>query len=334
MDNSKKLLVGLGAFLLIYIGFTIKPLISYYSSKSYVLINGKKYTESDMESLPVYKKIRKDYANNLGQVFDQFASEEMIRLEAISQNTTPEELLKKAADYKPSEPEILAIFVQYENQLRGKKLDEVRPQIVQFIQGGKQEEFRNKLRDKYKVEPHIDSPEPVRHNVAEKDNPAIGPKGAKVTIIEFSDFECPFCQKSQGVNNALREKYKDQIRWVFRDFPLPFHPNAMAAHVAANCANKQGKYWDYFNSLFQNTGKLTPPAIAQLAKASGLDISSFETCIADKDGKISEEIQTDLKDGSELGVNGTPAFFINGIFVEGAQPIAVFVNTIEQELKK
>jgi len=164
-----------------------------------------------------------------------------------------------------------------------------------------------------------------------KGNPSLGPSNAKITVIEFSDFECPYCQRSQNITKNLRAKYKDQIKWVFRDFPLSFHQNAMFAHIAANCVGKQGKYWDIFDKLFQNTGSLNREKVLQLVSDMNIDMKKFEECT--KDPEVEREVHSDIADGQEVGVNGTPAFFINGIMIEGAQPITSFEKIIEQELK-
>jgi protein-disulfide isomerase len=333
MEKTKLTIYGLIAFIILYVALTIKPLLAFFGNESYVLINGKKYSESNLKDFPSYKKIKKDYSQSLSQVFEQFGNEEIVKLEASSRNLTPEEMMRKESDYQPSEAEILGVFTQFQSQLEGKKLDEVRPRIIQYLQSQRAGMFQASLREKYKIQVFVDSPTQERVKVAEKGNPSLGNNNSKITIIEFSDFECPFCQRSQEVNRILRDKYKDKIRWVFRDYPLPFHQNAMFAHVAANCANKQGKYWELFNPLFENTGKLSKQFVFELANKSNLDMKEFASCTEDKEGKIAEEIQTDIKDGQELGVNGTPAFFINGIFVEGAQPIQAFESIIEKELK-
>ncbi|MDX1957526.1 MAG: thioredoxin domain-containing protein [Leptospiraceae bacterium] len=333
MEKNKVLIFGLIGFIIVYIGVTVKPLLSYYSTDNYVLINGKKYTEADLGSNPSYKKMKKDYSQNLSQVFEQFANEEILNIEAKSRGLSVEELITKESTYQPNENEILDVFKRFQAQLEGKKLDEVRPRIIQFLQGQRAQGYQATLKEKYKIQVVVDAPVQERVKVAENDNPSLGAQGAKITVIEFSDFECPYCQRSQNVNKMLREKYKDRIRWVFRDYPLPFHKNAMFAHVAANCANKQGKYWELFNPLFENTGRLERGFVFELASKSSLNMKEFEACTKDSDGKIAEEIQTDINDGQKLGVNGTPAFFINGIFVEGAQPLEAFVSIIEKELK-
>lgn len=116
-------------------------------------------------------------------------------------------------------------------------------------------------------------------------------------------------QKSQDTTRQLREQYKDKIRWVFRDYPLPFHRNAMFAHIAANCAIEQNKYWDYFNLLFDNAENLAKDNVILLAAKAGLDKDKFNACLANTD-KISAEIEADLADGQAVGVNGTPAFLL------------------------
>ncbi|MCB1176133.1 MAG: DsbA family protein [Leptospiraceae bacterium] len=336
MDINRKLFFATLAALILYVAFTLPVLLksSSFGSENYVSINGKKYTEKDLKSSGngSFKSVRKDYINKLSQVFDSFAEEEILKMEAAKEKLSVEEFVKsKTGQSQPSEQEIGTIYEMYKDRLGGKSIDEVRGDIVNFLNAQKEDQFKNSLREKYKVEVSTEKPE--RQEVATKDNPSLGPENAKVTIIEFSDFECPFCKRSQDTTRALREKYKDKIRWVFRDYPLPFHQNAMFAHIAANCSAKQGKYWDYFNILFDNSGNLPRENVISLAKQSGLDMGAFNECVEDKDGKIAQEIQMDIQDGQKVGVNGTPAFFINGIMVEGAQPIQNFERIIDKELQ-
>jgi protein-disulfide isomerase len=330
-----KILVGTLVTFVIYLALSLPAVLNYYQPENYVLINGKKYTEEDLKKSANsnYRSIRKQYIDNLRQVFNNFAEEEIVNLEAKSEGVSSEELLSKGiGNYKPTEEEVYNIYETYKNRLGGRSLEESRPMITEFLISQKKQEFHSKIREKYNVKVVTEKPE--RQKVEVKNNPSLGPENAKVTVIEFSDFECPFCQRSQEVNKALREKYKDKIRWVFRDYPLPFHQNAMYAHIAANCSIQQGKYWDYFQVLFQNTGNLTKQNVIALAEKVGLDKNQLEECAKDKDGSIEKEIMMDINDGQKVGVNGTPAFFINGISVEGAQPYSVFEAIIEQELNQ
>jgi protein-disulfide isomerase len=335
MNSSTKVLIATVVTFILYIAFSLPVLIRHYQPENYVVINGTKYTEVDVQKSDYegYKPFQKQYTEGLKQVFMGFAEYETLRLEAKSQGITVEELLKKGSgNYSPSEEEIMSIYEINKPRLGGRGLEEVRDMIVRYLGEQKKAEFRDKIKEKYTV--LVVTKEPERMKVEIKNNPSTGPENAKITVIEFSDFECPYCQKGQDTNRKIREKYKDQIRWVFRDYPLPFHENAMFAHIAANCANQQGKYWEMFDLLFQNTGNLPKPTVLNLAKSiSGLDQSKFEECAADKDGNLVKEIEADIADGQKVGVNGTPAFFVNGILLEGLQDYARFEAVIEKELK-
>ncbi|MEM7183154.1 MAG: thioredoxin domain-containing protein [Spirochaetota bacterium] len=308
-------------------------------SSNYVTIDGKKYTVDDVEkeSPAIIYKAKSQYQEAVSQAFAEFAMERIKKAEAKKKNIKPEEVLSQGFQQKePSQAEIERVYQQYKAQFRGAPLEKVQPDIVKFLKENAKQRYEQaqlqKLRQEYKVDIQMEKLEPPRLKVAEKNNPALGPKDAKVTVIEFSDFECGFCKRSQNVNKALRKKYKGKIRWVFRDYPLPFHQNAFFAHVAANCAKKQDKFWDYFNILFQNTGSLQRDNVIRLAGNAGLDDEKFKACLKEEQ-TIAQEVQADINDGKRLGVNGTPAFFINGIMVEGAQPLAKFEEIIDKELK-
>lgn len=160
----------------------------------------------------------------------------------------------------------------------------------------------------------------------------LGPKDAKVTIAEFSDFECPFCGKAEESVTQVMEKYAGKVRLVFRHFPLDFHPNAPKAAEASMCANDQGKFWDMHKVLFANRSALGVEDLKKHAASIGLDAAKFAECL---DGsKMKALVEKDKKDGAEVGVSGTPAFFINGKLLSGAQPFSEFEKVIEAELKK
>jgi protein-disulfide isomerase len=175
-------------------------------------------------------------------------------------------------------------------------------------------------------------PESVtRYDVPVDDDYIHGPQDAPITIVEFSDYECPFCQRwYQEVWLRLKEEYPTQVRLVYRDFPLPNHPNAISAAEAANCAGEQGKYFEYHDLLFGGSLGLNPEAYLSYAKEAGLNQSDFRTCIEER--RYQAEVEADAKWASELGVSSTPTFFINGIPLIGAQPYEVFKQVIDLEL--
>lgn len=170
-----------------------------------------------------------------------------------------------------------------------------------------------------------------RYDVPIDDDPTLGPANAPITIIEFSDFECPYCRKwHEEVFLQLRQEYGDKIRFVFRDFPLSsIHPNATPAAEAANCANEQGAFWQFHDLLFSSS-ELGDEIYLQYAANLGLNVQEFQECYAS--GRFSQEVAGDYQYASQLGVRSTPTFFINGLPVVGAQPYEVFKQVIEQEL--
>lgn len=166
-----------------------------------------------------------------------------------------------------------------------------------------------------------------------KDDPSWGPANAKVTVVEFADFECTYCRRwYASVYERLYSTYSDRVRFVYRDFPLSFHPNAKPAAIAANCANAQGRYWDYFKLLFGDSRGLGSAMYTTYAQELGLDLSVFNSCVASN--KYDNEIGLDMKDAERLGVNGVPAFFVNDQLISGMQPYETFQQAIDKELNK
>jgi protein-disulfide isomerase len=179
----------------------------------------------------------------------------------------------------------------------------------------------------------VQTPQPVtRYQVDDGGNPAVGPKDAPITIIEFSDYQCPYClQWNTQVYRRLLQAYPDKIRFVYRDFPLySLHPEAEAAAEAANCAGEQGRYYDYHDKLFSEEFALGADAYIQYARELGLDEAKFQDCLSSH--RTKDEVTADYQYAANLGVRSTPTFFINGVAVIGAQPYEVFQQVIDQEL--
>jgi protein-disulfide isomerase len=175
-------------------------------------------------------------------------------------------------------------------------------------------------------------PQVTRYDVPVDDDPALGPADAPITLIEFSDFECPYCQRwNAEVFGRLKEEYGDQVRFIYRDFPLEsIHANAFPAAEAANCANEQGQFWPYHDKLFGMQQGLSTQAYTRYASDLGLDLDMFNDCL--ESGKYKAEVQADFDFAANLGVRSTPTFFINGIALVGAQPFEVFKDLIDKEL--
>ena len=177
--------------------------------------------------------------------------------------------------------------------------------------------------------------QPTKVTVSAGGNTILGNANASVTIVEFSDFECPYCGKFFTETLPLITKnYIDtgKVKLAYRDFPLSFHPDAEKAAEAAECAGEQNKFWEMHDKLFENQNALSVDNLKQYAKDIGLDSATFNSCL--DSGKTAPEVQKDLTDGQSYGVSGTPTFFINGVEVVGAQPYSAFDQAIKQALSQ
>ncbi|MFH1426823.1 MAG: DsbA family protein [Candidatus Kerfeldbacteria bacterium] len=148
------------------------------------------------------------------------------------------------------------------------------------------------------------------------DDPSVGPDDAAITIVAFEDFQCPYCQRAYANVNAMLARHPDNIRFVFRDFPLESaHPESLKAHEAGQCAHEQGQFWPYYDRLFQNPSALDITSLKQAAGDVGLNTAQFDNCL-DR-GDTTDEVKADFQDGLQAGVSGTPTFFFNGNRVSG-----------------
>lgn len=161
-------------------------------------------------------------------------------------------------------------------------------------------------------------------------NPVFGPADAPITIVEFSDFECPFCARHHSTTwPELLKRYEGRIRVIFKHFPLPFHSNAKPAAMAAACANREGQFWTLQPKLFQNFRSLNTDMIVRLGRQSGLG-DAWENCFRNEETR--REVERDMEDGRRAGVRGTPSFLINGVVVPGAVPFEQFETILEDLL--
>lgn len=174
---------------------------------------------------------------------------------------------------------------------------------------------------------------PARADVEIEGHPMKGSPDAPVTIVEFSEFQCPYCGRyTQETFPLIDETYiqTGKVKYVFRHFPLNFHEYAQKAAEASACAEEQGMFWEYHDVLFANQDALDVDSLKQYAADLGLDMAKFNACL--DSGAMADRVQQDVSDGAVLGVSGTPAFFINGIALFGAQPFSSFQDLIEEEL--
>jgi protein-disulfide isomerase len=184
-----------------------------------------------------------------------------------------------------------------------------------------------------KSAPQAQAPsEPPVQNIEVGNAPARGPKNAPVTIVAYSDFECPFCGRVVPTLKQLEEEYKGKVRVAFKHQPLPFHANAKPAAMAAMAANEQGKFWEYHDKLFANQRALDRASLERYAQELGLNVGQFKAGL--DSGQFRAKVSADMAEATRVGVNGTPSFFINGRSLVGAQPVDAFKRVIDEELKK
>jgi len=266
---------------------------------------------------------------------DDMIEEKLLEAEASKKKMSVDELLKAEVESKveePTESEIDTFYEMYKKKFQNKPLSEVKKDLVAQIKNTKKSTAYNKfiasLKKEAKVEILIKRP---RIQVDVADAPSKGNPKAPIQIIEFSEFQCPFCKKARPVVQQIMDTYKDKVFYAFRDFPLSFHKQARKASVAAHCAGEQGKYWEYNTLLFENQGEQDPDNLKKFAKDMGLNDKKFASCL--ESDKYEKLIDRNIADGSKAGVSGTPAYFINGIFVSGAQPFEKFKDIIDEELE-
>jgi protein-disulfide isomerase len=274
------------------------------------------------------------------QTLDGVINEKLVEAEATKRGVTAQELLKKEVEDKvtaPSEEEMRKLYDQAQAQGQippGASYDQLKPRIQQFLSGpaleNRRREFFTQLREGSKVNVSLPAPARDRKEVAAT-GPARGPENAKVTIVEFSDFQCPFCSRAIKTVDDVVKQYDGKVRLVFRQFPLDFHQQAAKAAEASLCAGDQGKFWEYHDKLFANQQALQVEDLKKYAGELSLDAAKFGECL--DSGTKAAQVSADLEAGKKVGVNGTPAFFINGVMISGAQPIEEFKAIIDEELK-
>ena len=195
----------------------------------------------------------------------------------------------------------------------------------------------NVVKEEIQPAPQVQPPEAGRVNVQIGDAPVKGDKDAPVTIIEWSDYECPFCSRFYSDTlKQIEEQYikTGKVKFAYKDFPLSFHPNAQKSAEAAKCVRDElgdDGYWAFHDKIFENQGSLSPDSLKVWSKEVGANSAKFDSCLSS--GKFAAKVQSEFREGQTAGVQGTPAFFINGKLISGAQPFPAFQSAIEEELR-
>lgn len=304
-------------------------------------VNGEAVTAEDLDrSIGVeLTKLQEQIYTLKRKQLDLFITERLLHQEAAKRGISVPALLDAEVTAKVglvTETEIERVYVANKSNLQGQE-SEVREKIRASLQQRKlaaqREQLVRSLREKGTVVDRLQPPPVVRVAVATDGAPIRGDEHASVTLVEFSDFHCPYCKQVQPTLTTLLDRYPGKVKLVFRDLPLAqLHPQAPRAAEAARCAQDQGKFWEYHDVLFQQAPKASDEDLKQFATEVGLDSQKFSGCLLQSVHR--EAVQRDIGEATKLGLNGTPAFFINGRPISGAQPLEKFVQIIDEELAR
>ena len=269
------------------------------------------------------------------RVLDLVVGDRLIDREAEARGLSREELLAAELPSRTlpvTDDDIDRIYEQNKNRLGERTLEEMRPEIRQTLEQQRPNQvLREYMRElRAAADDIVITLDPPRQRVdAVAGDRSKGPVDAPVLIVEFSDFECPFCQQATATITELLARYPDEIRFIYKDFPLPNHPNAFKAAEAGHCAHEQDKFWEYHDTLFA-TEDLGIDALKGHAEDLGLDLDSFAACL--DDARHAETVTAEMATGRSYGASSTPTLFINGRPIFGAMPLSVFDEIVQQEL--
>lgn len=270
------------------------------------------------------------------QSLDQLIGDYLIEQAASRAGTTKEKYLEAELAKRRGEitaADIQKVFDDNRDRVGASTVADLKASITTFITRNRDQQNVAMLVNELKAAgPALKiALDPPRTEVTiADDDPARGPKDAPITIVEFSEYQCPFCARVTPTLKALEQKYAGKIRLVYKDFPLQNHLQAPKAAEAAHCAGDQGKYWELHDRMFANQSLLQVPELKKHAAAVGLDQAKFDQCL--DGGTHAARVQEDVAYGNAMGVSSTPTLYINGRLVSGAQPQALFEGIIEEEL--
>ena len=270
------------------------------------------------------------------QMLDMVVGDRLIDREATARGLSRDELLAEELPSRTTpvtDAEVDLIYERNRDRFGGQTLEQMRPDLRMMMEQQRPmqalQQYRNELRvAATDVTVLLEAP---RQEIAVLEiDPTKGPVDAPIEIVEFSDFQCPFCERATATLAQLVDRYGDQVRFVYKDYPLPNHENAFKAAEAGNCANEQGKFWELHDKMFATQSALGVASLKAYAEEFGMDAAAFSTCL--DSGKYAGEVQRDLAVGQGYGVSSTPTIFINGRLVTGAVPFDVFDQIIREEL--
>jgi protein-disulfide isomerase len=316
------------------------------SSQPVAMLDGKPITQGELDAW-IKEELFRNQTEDRGtaelyelrsRALDRLVDERLLEEAAKKRGVSTEEYLRleREARGKVTDEEITSFYLQNKGRMGGATRDQVADRIRSYLEDQRSSMITADLRKEAELEVLLEAP---RVTVG-SEGPSRGPADAPVTIVEFSDFQCPYCGRAEATIKQILERYPTQVRLVYRHLPLDrIHPFARGAAEAAVCADAQGKFWEYKDKLFANQQKLAAADLQGYAKAVGLDVKAFDACVKEKK-TASAVVDRDLAAATAAGTAagkrglGTPAFFVNGILLSGAKPVEEFATVIDGELAR
>ena len=301
------------------------------------VVEGQTISEDDLppQVQGQLKPLREQEYRIRKQALDNLINQKLVEAEAKKKGISPDILLQQEVESKvgePTEAELRAVYAVQREQLNQQPFEDVKAQLQQTLKKAKLQkavqEYVAGLREQAKISILLVAPQTL---VSFDPARVRGNAKARVMIVEFADFQCPYCRQVQPTLKDILAKHEGVVALAFRDMPLEkIHPLALTAAEAARCAGEQGKFWEYYDLLYADPASLNKDGLIANAAKLSLDEKQFSGCLADE--KYKGQIQQDSQDGMRVGVSGTPSFFINGIFLSGAQPEAAFEKIIQEQI--
>jgi len=298
-------------------------------------VNGKAVTDKELEDflgIALMMKNQEIYQLKRSALQDLI----FIKLQeekAKAENITLDDYYKKyVVDtvQEPTDEEVNSFYEKNKSQIRLGE-EEAKKQIKNYLKSQKIQEAENKLKDKLLKEAKIETfLKPPKMELSKGNEPKKGKEGAPIIIVEFTDFQCPYCSRAQSTLDKIFTDYPDKVQLIFKDLPLDFHKQSKDAHIAAHCAAEQGKFWEYHDILFKNQNQLFPDKLREYAQQLQMDMDKFNKCYDER--KYEKYVNDNISQAQNLGISGTPTFFVNGRIVRGAQPYESFKQIIDEEL--
>jgi protein-disulfide isomerase len=292
-------------------------------------------SELDQKAATRLARLRQEEYEIRRQALDELIAERLLAAEAAKRGITPEELQRRDVDAKVtalSDVQVEAIYeenkARFGGQARADALARIRDVMGGRAKAERRAAYEKELRDAARVAVRLEAPRTAVDVPAGA--PSTGPADAPVTIVEFTDYQCPYCHRAQSVIDEVLQRYAGKVRLVHMDFPLDGHPGAIPAARAARCAGEQGRFWDYHRNLMTAQGSLDEADLKARAGALKLSTAAFGSCLSSD--RHDAAIQASFRQGEGLGVTGTPAYFVNGRMLTGARPAESFAELIDAEL--